>query len=153
MVNKKAISPLIATLLLIAFTVALGVMIMNFGKNIVDDYGECKSIEIKIDSSPNSICFLKESSELSFTIINHGKTDVSSLVVRSTDLNAYGDNRIKEFIIPTSKIASGGYLSQKYPYSRPESLKIEFIPRILKKNSEEKCLAQAITITSLNDCS
>jgi len=35
MMNKKAVSPLIATVLLIAFTVALGAIVMNWGESFV----------------------------------------------------------------------------------------------------------------------
>ncbi len=152
MVNKKAISPLIATLLLIAFTVALGVMIMNFGKNIVDDYGDCKSIQVELDDAPGSVCYLQDTSELSFTIVNKGKTDVSSFTIKTTNLDEHGEDRVKEFNVPDSAIKASETVSKTYPYSKPSSLKLEFIPKILKKNQEEKCLAQAITIFTLENC-
>jgi len=152
MVNKKAISPLIATLLLIAFTVALGVMIMNFGKNIVDDYGDCKSINVELDNFPGSICYLEESSQLSFTVVNKGKTDVSSLAIKSTNLKEYGDDKVQEFNVPNSQIKASETISKTYPYSKPESLKLEIIPKILKQNQEEKCLSQAITVFEIDKC-
>ena len=46
--NKKAISPIIATLLLISFAVALGVVIMNFGRAQVELEAQC-AIEIGLD--------------------------------------------------------------------------------------------------------
>ena len=44
--NKKAVSPLIATVLLIAFAVALGAVVMNWGRSYVETtakYAEEKS--------------------------------------------------------------------------------------------------------------
>ena len=152
MVNKKAISPLIATLLLIAFTVALGVMIMNFGKTIIPDYGGCDSIKIEVDSAPNSICYIPDKSELAFTLINTGKTDVSSIVLKTKNLKAQGADRIKEFPLIDSDIPNGGYLAKTYPYSKPTSFEIEFIPKILVKNTEQLCPAQSVKVSSLNDC-
>jgi len=38
--NKKAVSPLIATVLLIAFAVALGAVVMNWGRSYVETTAE-----------------------------------------------------------------------------------------------------------------
>ena len=38
--SKKAVSPLIATIILIAFAVALGAVVMNIGKGYVEDIPE-----------------------------------------------------------------------------------------------------------------
>ncbi|MFP4112390.1 MAG: archaellin/type IV pilin N-terminal domain-containing protein [Candidatus Woesearchaeota archaeon] len=51
--SKKGISPLIATVLLIAFAVALGAVVMNWGRTYVEDTAANaeKSSQIKIDCS------------------------------------------------------------------------------------------------------
>ena len=151
MVNKKAISPLIATLLLIAFTVALGVMIMNFGKNLLNDYGGCDSIDIAIDEIQNSLCYKEESSEIAFTIINKGKTEVSSLTFQTINTQLTGQDRFKEFNLPNSKIAPGAYHVGTHPYIKPEGFVIKFIPKITFNNGEQICPDQAIEINSLTE--
>ncbi|MFH1133789.1 MAG: archaellin/type IV pilin N-terminal domain-containing protein [Nanoarchaeota archaeon] len=45
--NKRGVSPLIATVLLIAFAVALGAVVMSWGKNYVE--GQAKNVEDKSD--------------------------------------------------------------------------------------------------------
>lgn len=152
MINKKAISPLIATLLLIAFTVALGVMIMNFGKNIVNDYGGCDSIDIEIDPAPNSLCYKQDTQEIAFTLRNNGKTDISSIVVRTKNLKLQGPDRIKDFDIANSAIPFGGYLSQTHPYIMPELFEVSFIPKLTFNSGEQVCTEQAIKVTSLDFC-
>lgn len=61
MKDKRAVSPLIATVLLIAFAVALGAVVMNWGHGQVQDTGACLDTEFtieKIDSKP-SICYVQ----------------------------------------------------------------------------------------------
>lgn len=153
MVSKKAISPLIATLLLIAFTVALGVMIMNFGRNIVSDYGGCKSVQLAIDSAPNSVCYQENNNKIGYTLVNLGKTDIASLTLKVTNIKVQGPERIKEFDLEKSKIVAGGHLSQTFPFVKPEAFELQFIPKILVNKKEQSCPEQAIKITELEPCS
>jgi len=53
--GRRGISPLIATVLLIAFAVALGAVVMNFGRTLVGGelptgaaYGECAGVKVAI---------------------------------------------------------------------------------------------------------
>ena len=48
--SKKGVSPLIATILLIAFAVALGSVVMNWGLNLSlgKSSDKCSRVEIKI---------------------------------------------------------------------------------------------------------
>ncbi|MBU0666162.1 MAG: archaellin/type IV pilin N-terminal domain-containing protein [Nanoarchaeota archaeon] len=42
--NKRGMSPIIATILLIAFAVAIGAMIMNWSSGIGDEEADCTTI-------------------------------------------------------------------------------------------------------------
>jgi len=61
--NNKALSPLIATLILIGFAIALGSIILKFGANIsttATQLGECRSFDIlQIDARTTNekVCF------------------------------------------------------------------------------------------------
>ena len=104
--NKKGVSPLIATVLLIAFAVALGAVVMNWGRTYVEDTAkfarEKSDIEIKCSSdvkldwlklkTVKQVCYTIDSSnvKVNFTIENIGKLDVVALqvtVVGSKDVN------------------------------------------------------------------
>ncbi|RJQ15803.1 hypothetical protein C4573_06655 [Candidatus Woesearchaeota archaeon] len=152
MEGKRGISPLIATLLLIAFTVALGVMIMNWGRNIVDDFGECESVKLVVDSVPNSVCYNTQSQTLDFTLLNNGKTDVSSIILRSTNFALQGNDRKLEFTVDGSSIAQGRFLVKQQPYLKPEQFKLEFIPTILVNNKETLCTEKAIEVVAIPNC-
>jgi len=95
--SKKGVSPLIATVLLIAFAVALGAVVMNWGRTYVEDTAkfarEKSDIEIKCSSDVKleflkikdvkHICYYYDASNLkvNFTVENTGKLDVYGLQV------------------------------------------------------------------------
>jgi len=95
--NKRGVSPLIATVLLIAFAVALGAVVMNWGRSYVQDTAEdvrtksdrdvkCSQdvgIEVqKIDTTPQ-MCYGGSGTAgfLDFTIYNKGHKNIASLTV------------------------------------------------------------------------
>ena len=88
--NKKAVSPLIATILLIAFAVALGAVVMSWGRNVEflkEEPGteKCADVNLKIEEineipqvfygGTGSDGFIK------FTISNIGSYDIDQLIV------------------------------------------------------------------------
>ncbi|MEM4337123.1 MAG: archaellin/type IV pilin N-terminal domain-containing protein [Candidatus Woesearchaeota archaeon] len=104
--SKKGVSPLIATVLLIAFAVALGAVVMNWGRTYVEDTArfarEKSDLEIKCSSDVKldflkikdvkHICYYLDGSnvKVNFTIENIGKLDVYGLqvtVVGSKEVN------------------------------------------------------------------
>lgn len=103
--SKKGVSPLIATVLLIAFAVALGAVVMNWGRTYVEDTAtlarEKSDTEIKCSSdvkieflkvkSVKKICYdYTTTTKLNMTIENTGKLDIVGLqvtVVGSKDIN------------------------------------------------------------------
>ena len=92
---KKGVSPLIATVLLIAFAVALGAVVMNWGRAYVQDTQEsvrqkgevdvkCSSdVRLKIGKIANTIqlCYGGggTSGYVNVLVINDGITDIDSL--------------------------------------------------------------------------
>lgn len=94
--SKRGVSPLIATVLLIAFAVALGAVVMNWGRTYVEDtadFARGKSdTEIKCSSDVKirflevknikQLCYEYTSrTNLNFTIENTGKLDVVGLAI------------------------------------------------------------------------
>ena len=58
--NKRGVSPLIATVLLISFAVALGAVVLNWGRNLdISKPGDkCTGITIKIRTINNAqVCY------------------------------------------------------------------------------------------------
>lgn len=89
--NKRGISPLIATVLLIAFAVALGAVVMNWGRSYVEDMSEksaqtseseivCAqevSFEIQDIGTDRQICFDADEREIRVMLVNKGKIDLA----------------------------------------------------------------------------
>lgn len=103
--NKQGISPLIATVLLIAFAVALGAVVMNWGKNYVTQTAmsaqqsgqakqKCTNTNMKfvVVSGVPQVCYegnLTNPTEIKFTIKNqaaHEVLDVEVSVLGEDDL-------------------------------------------------------------------
>lgn len=100
--NKKGVSPLIATVLLIAFAVALGAIVMNWGRAYVEDTqdfardsseGQLKcssdtdlSFEIKRVELNESI----ETENSTLQVVSTGNTDIESFVIQLFDEDGNG---------------------------------------------------------------
>jgi flagellin-like protein len=68
--NKRGMSPIIATILLIAFAVAIGAMIMNWSAGITEDEVDCSSLPSDIINQDG---FCKMQNKLIPRIISHGE--------------------------------------------------------------------------------
>ena len=84
--SKKGVSPLIATILLIAFAVALGSVIMNWGLNL--DLGKpddkCGNVAVKIRNIDNfEVCYgdFGQNGYINFILDNIGTADISGLTI------------------------------------------------------------------------
>src|SRR3989338_9325373 len=80
--SKKGVSPIIATILLIAFAVALGTVIINWGLSLgssSDDPCAKVALELKKMVDNGEVCYGNRGAEgyLNFVIENSGSTDIS----------------------------------------------------------------------------
>lgn len=111
--NKRGISPLIATVLLIAFAVALGAVVMNWGRSYVEDTAANaqKTSQIKVDCSLSvslaikeisgdpKICLDTENNELVVFIVNKGTKaleGIKTTIIGSEDIADYDTNETIE---------------------------------------------------------
>jgi flagellin-like protein len=148
MENKRGISPLIATLLLIAFTVALGAMIMNWGSTWVSP--ECDNIKLEIPMIQNTptFCYDETTQYLKIIIKNSGTIAVDGILFRSINENL----QISEVSLENSKIDSGGILRKDIFYKKSEKFKVEFIPKIIVNNQEKLCTGQTLSLERFTPC-
>ncbi|MBI5073515.1 hypothetical protein HZA99_06885, partial [Candidatus Woesearchaeota archaeon] len=80
--DKKAVSPLIATVLLIAFAVSLGAVLLTYMTSL----GECGGVSIEIPKLNNKpqICYNSNTNKLDFSVENSGREDIDSLKLTLT---------------------------------------------------------------------
>jgi len=176
--HKKGVSPLIATVLLIAFAVSLGAVVMNWGRGYVEttmEQAEAQSSE-KISCSMDTsmgivqvgdkqrLCIDRSGVDpytLNFTLINTGIVDLQG--VQITEM--WTDKAPEQYSvkspdpIPKSKMFYNGTdLSVEYDVGPEDDLEnleqIEIAPIILVKGVETVCLEHAIkrSPSEIGDC-
>ncbi len=168
--NKRGVSPLIATVLLIAFAVALGAVVMNWGRSYVQETAEdvrtksdrdveCSQdvkIEVqKIDDVPQ-MCYGGESATgfLDFTIYNSGHKDIESLTV-----SIIGKTDIYTNTSVNGTAMNKGHLVRKnmsYDYSTYGAIQlVKIVPEVKIGGVLTPCSGNALEkgTTDLRNCS
>ena len=143
--NKKGVSPLIATVLLIAFAVALGAVIMNWGRGFVQDRtadveetteietGCALDVQLKVSeiSGVPQLCYGGSSTEgyVEFTLDNQGRKDVEEIgIVIGGAKSIYQNSTLNNSLI----IAGGAhYRNLSFNFDTYGDVKyVRFIPKI-----------------------
>ena len=156
--NKRSVSPLIAGVLLISFTVALGYIIFNWAINL--DYSnpedKCADIHIKIRNIDNSqVCYLVSGNNyyINFIIDNVGNTDIDGLGIwiigeKGTKLLDFNDLSIKkgEFLDINHTIV-------KYNFNIYGPIKnIQFFPKVKIDDSLDICFRSSVKVDKIEVC-
>ena len=141
--EKKGMSPLIATVLLIAFAVALGAMIMNWSSTLGENTGpDCSTVTMIINPY---LCYAENMIKMS---IRNTGTAIESVTVRVIDKNTENDIQLKD-----SKMASGTVLQKEIPFVKTTQTYVALVPSIKHKNDVVPCPEPAIEIADLPQCS
>lgn len=156
--HKKGVSPLIATILLIAFAVALGSVVMNWGLNL--DLGKstdkCRNVEIKIRNiDVAQVCFggFGENGYINFIIDNVGSSDVVGLAIW-----VVGDKGTSLFDLDNILLEKGSLYDKKdkevsYDFTKFGNIKqMQFIPKIKTDQATEICPKNAVKAEKIGIC-
>ena len=157
--SKKGVSPLIATILLIAFAVALGSVVMNWGLtlNLGKSDDKCRNVEIKlrdIDSAEACYGGFGSNGDINFIIDNTGSADISGLAIW-----VVGDKETRLFDIDGILVKKGSIYDKKdkevtYDFTKFGNInQIQFIPKIRPEQSTEICPKNAIKAEKIGICS
>lgn len=90
--GKKGVSPIIATVLLIAFAVSLGAVVMNWGKTISEKEEVSDSLKWYLGSNIENVCY--DDNSIIFNIKGDPVTNI-----KATALVARGNDQ--DFVSPT----------------------------------------------------
>jgi len=167
MKSKKAVSPLIATVLLIAFAVALGAVVMNWGRGYVEEtatfakeksntqIGCAMDLGLKFHRIGGvlQVCYndtTPSSSLLRFTIENSGTRDIQKL-----QATIIGEKQINVTEIANSSILKAYIKRFNITYDngtigRIEQLKVT--PFIEVDGKEVPCASNAVTAEDIEKC-
>jgi hypothetical protein len=151
--NKRGMAPLVATLLLIAFAVAIGVVIMTFGKAQVELEAEC-SINIGLKfakiAGQEQFCYDQTKKELFLTVENGVNIPVEELVV-----NIIGSNKAVTHELKDAKISKAGTYLKRIPYNINDVgtlRQIKIIPKIEMYEEIVICQEKAIILEKVRNC-
>ncbi|MBI2133757.1 hypothetical protein HYU11_03690 [Candidatus Woesearchaeota archaeon] len=152
--SKKGVSPLIATVLLIAFAVALGAVVMNWGRSYTENTAasvkeksdvdvKC-SLDVKLKvieySDKPQICVGEwdANSYINVTLQNIGEKKIEALKV-----TIFGDSGIfSNTSVPNSTIdkAASTKISAKYPFGTTGTIKmVQIIPVVEIGGKQTSC--------------
>ena len=157
--SKKGVSPLIATILLIAFAVALGSVVLNWGLNLNlgKSADKCGNAAIKIrEISSAEVCYggFGTNGYVNFIIDNVGGIDISGLT-----LLIIGDKGTRLFDLDNIMIKKGSLYDKKdkevsYDFSRFGDIKkVQFIPKIKSDKSTDVCPKNSAQADRIGICS
>jgi flagellin-like protein len=159
-VNKKAVSPLVATILLIAFAIALGAVVMNWGRGYIEEKAEfvqggaavepadCHSIAFSILDVGGSPQICTEDGEIRALIQNEGPAieNLKATVITSSGV-------INRENLLASVLKTADTTNIKIPYDPSgEIIQVKIIPQINIDGDYEFCTAEGITVESVSNC-
>ena len=159
MMNKRAISPLVATILLIAFAIALGLVVMNWGKSYIEEKAEftagaadlsgCGLVELSIIqvSGRDKICYNPNDFSIEVFLENGPDATIEDFQVRIV-----GDHGIKTLESVLDRKVDAGVSAQvrfNYPSGLGEVQQVRLTPVI---GEGAACTRQAVVSENLMQC-
>jgi len=152
---KRGVSPLIATVLLIAFAVALGAVVMNWGKQQVHSHVEeielCKEVSLSWYSfnSREQICYTD--SKIAFTLENGAEFEIEDLKIIVVGEKEVFSQEGSVSNLRKSDIRKAEVAYDMNIYGTPQEVRL--VPIILIDNNKVVCSAEhALIKQSPNNC-
>lgn len=166
--GKKAVSPLIATVLLMAFAVALGAIVMTWGKEYVEETAEevgtkslvartCAldvNIEIMRIAGVTTLCKGTSGTEnmIQFIASNKG-SEINGLQVVLIDINNEVFTNESVLSSPLSQAGARKVVVKYDPALLDDISQISITPKIKTNGQETFCTSRSIEEDLINQCS
>ena len=156
--NKRGVSPLIATVLLISFAVALGSVILQIGSEIdFSNMGEtCSGVSIEIrDIDTSQVCYSVSGNNtyLNFIIDNSGNKDIDGLTIWIRGENGLPLVEFDDLSIKKGELLEIKEAALEYNFNKFGAIKyIEFIPKIKINDSSEICTKSSVRADKVGVC-
>ncbi len=141
--NKKAISPLIATILLVAFAVSIGALIMNWTSspsNNISLPASCSAVSFELLSSCIS------DTEIVISLQNNGQADINSILLKDNS------GSMINYRIPNSLILHTESQTLRISKQDFDSEAFEFIPIVISGIDELVCTSKKVSTVPLVSC-
>ena len=155
--NKKAISPLLSTILLIVLAVGIGLVVMNWGRAQLETGAKCAIDSgmkfVELNNKPQ-ICYMGsgDSGYVSFIVENGANVKIKSIQVR-----IIGSKKIYSTELKDSSIRKGDALMKRVPYNFNlfgQIRQVKLTPKIsfYSGDSAILCTEQALKIEKISEC-
>jgi len=151
MLGKKGMSPLIVTILLIAFAVALGTMIMNWSSDVASGAQvSCEEVELQIQKAfeKEILCYNENQGKMRFVVKNVGSSPLDFMIYRRISANL----KTNDIKMPDSYLGPGKIYEADIVFEMTDRLHIEFIPGIMRGGQEVLCTDKTIIRETLPIC-
>jgi flagellin-like protein len=141
--SKKGVSPLIATVLLIAFAVSLGAVIMNLGMNLTSP---CETVKVEafVVASEQKICYNPQTKMIETTITNAGTR------IDGYRISAVGDIVSEKDVIGTLEELARSV--HQLPYTGVRVDAVSFIPIITHNGELTMCRESEKVYANIRPC-
>lgn len=156
--NKRGVSPLIATVLLISFAVALGAVVLNWGRNLdISKPGDkCAGISIKLRTTNNlQVCYSGSGQDgyINFLVDNSGNMDIDGLGIWITGEKGTRLLDFNELSIKKGELLNINDDSVKYDFNTYGGIKnIQFFPKVKTGSSIDICAASSVKADKIGAC-
>lgn len=141
-----------ATIFLIILAVALGVVVMNFGRAQIEDAAQCpvniglKFVEL---NKQKQICQDKVNNQIYFIVENGDNIAIESMRVRAIGTNAVLVTDVHEKIERLGTLLK--YIDFKYS-DYGDAKQIKLTPKVSLYGQEEFCEEQSIVLENVREC-
>jgi flagellin-like protein len=156
--KKRGVSPLIATVLLISFAVALGSVVLNWGRNLeISKPGDlCTGVELKIrEIGDAQICYFGSGTEshIKFILDNVGKKDIDGIGIWITGEKGTSLLDYNEFLIKKGELLDVKDSIVKYDFKQYGQIRhVQFFPKVKNGNSVEICARSVVKAEKSRYC-
>ena len=146
---KKAIAPLISTVILLLFAIALGLLVMSWGNSYTngENAAECSDVSLNLQSIEGKELICYKSNKIFFTVENDGAAVINGLRIIVIGEEGISDQQ-EEFILGIGDIKKGslGYGNA----GKIQKVKLE--PVIGSTEGLRPCPKQGVEMEQIGEC-
>lgn len=146
--NKRAVTPLISSLMLIFFAVILGVIVMSWGNSSPNERSavqSCDKASIRVISINNEEQVCYKNGKAYFTLENNGEVTLSGAKISIIGSNSIGQDELNSILT----VGDIKRLEAAYNPSIGTLMQIRFTP---KMRSGSICGANILKVENIREC-
>ena len=159
MMDKRGISPLIATILLIAFAIALGLVVMNWGKSYIEEKAEftagatdtsgCGLVELNVIqvAGRDKICYNPNDNSIEVFLENGPDAKITDLQVRV--VGSQGIKTLESVLDKSIEQSVSAQIKFNYPSGLGDVQQLKMTPVI---GEDVACTKQSVLSEGMIQC-